>query len=69
VQIHNLGAVAVCRYRTVVDDRTRGKVLTRAQAEELFGRRRWDRASRVASRRVVLPVPASPTMHKDAAMP
>jgi len=34
-QIHDLGAVAVCRYLTVVNDRTRGKLLTRAEAEEL----------------------------------
>jgi hypothetical protein len=34
-QIHNLGAVAVCRYLTVVNDNTRGKLLTHAEAKEL----------------------------------
>jgi hypothetical protein len=31
-QIHNLGAVAVCRYLTVVTPDTKGKLLTRAEA-------------------------------------
>ena len=34
-QVHNLGAVAVCRYLTVVTDQTRGKLLTRGEAEGL----------------------------------
>src|SRR5712691_8720327 len=32
-QVHNLGAVAVCRYLTVVTPDTKGKLLTRAEAE------------------------------------
>jgi nucleoid-associated protein YgaU len=31
-QVHNLGAVAVCRYLTVVNPSTSGKLLTRAEA-------------------------------------
>lgn len=34
-QVHSLGAVAVCRYLTVVNPDTRGKLLTRAEAEGL----------------------------------
>jgi hypothetical protein len=34
-QLHDLGASAVCRYLTVVNDSTRGKLLTRAEAEQL----------------------------------
>ncbi len=34
-QVHNLGAVAVCRYLTVVTPDTKGKLLTRAEAEGL----------------------------------
>lgn len=34
-QVHNLGADSVCRYLTVVNNSTRGKLLTRHEAEEL----------------------------------
>ncbi len=34
-QVHDLGAVAVCRYLTVVNPSTQGKLLTRAEAEGL----------------------------------
>ena len=34
-QVHDHGALAVCRYLTVVNAETRGKLLTRAEAEGL----------------------------------
>ena len=34
-QIHNLGAVAVCRYLTVVNSETLGKLLTHGEAQSL----------------------------------
>jgi hypothetical protein len=34
-QIHNLGATAVCRYLTVVTERTKGKLLRRTESEQL----------------------------------
>ena len=38
-QVHSLGAVAVCRYLTVVTPNTKGKLLTHAGGRGILGRR------------------------------